>query len=144
MEGMVKVKINDIKDSENILKTILEQKGFSEDKPDVEKAVSAFMEFSNYKFECETDEMLWETGTFNFTGEKLYHFCLVRQFQLEDEDEFWQLHLKLMYDEEPKIANTYECLWESEGEFFDKILNSEAYKSLIGRDCKCNIYLDET
>ena len=51
MEGMVKVKINDIKDSENILKTILEQKGFSEDKPDVEKAVSAFMEFSNYKFE---------------------------------------------------------------------------------------------
>ena len=56
MEGMVKVKINDIKDSENILKTILEQKGFSEDKPDVEKAVSAFMEFSNYKFECETDD----------------------------------------------------------------------------------------
>ena len=85
-----------------------------------------------------------ETGTFNFTGEKLYHFCLVRQFQLEDEDEFWQLHLNLMYDEEPKIANTYECLWESKGEFFDKILNSEAYKSLIGRDCKCNIYFEET
>lgn len=144
MEGMVKVKINDIKDSENILKTILEQKGFSEDKPDVEKAVSAFMEFSNYKFECETDEMLWETGNYNFTGEKLYHFCLVRQFQLEGEDEFWQLHLDLMYDKKPKILNPYKCLWESKGDFFEKILKSKSYKGLIGRDCKCNIYFEET
>lgn len=136
--------MNDIKDSQNILEMILEQKGFSKDKPDVEKAVSAFMEFSKCKFDCEMDEMLWETGTFGFTGTKLYQFSLVRQFQLEEEDEFWQLHLVLMYEEEPKISDPYECLWESEGDFFDKILNSEAYKSLMGRECKCKIYFDET
>lgn len=109
--------MNDIKDSQNILEMILEQKGFSKDKPDVEKAVSAFMEFSKCKFDCEMDEMLWETGTFGFTGTKLYQFSLVRQFQLEEEDEFWQLHLDLMYEEEPKISDPYECLWESEGDF---------------------------
>ena len=136
--------MNDIKDSPNILEMVLEQKGFSKDEPDVEKAVSAFMEFSKYKFDCEMDEMLWETGNFSFTGTKLYYFNLVRQFQLEDEDEFWQLHLKLMYEEEPKISDPYECLWESEGDFFDKILDSEAYKSLMGRECKCKIYFDET
>ena len=139
MENNISQKHIKMENKKSVNKTILEQKGFSEDKPDVEKAVSAFMEFSNYKFECETDEMLWETGNYNFTSEKLYYFCLVRQFQLEDEDEFWQLHLDLMYDKKPKILNPYECLWESEGEFFDKILNSEAYKGLIGRDCKCNI-----
>ena len=138
------MKINDINDSKNILEMILEQKGFSKDKPDVEKAVSAFMEFSNYKFECETDEMLWETGVFNFTGEKLYYFSLVRQFQLEGEDEFWQLHLNLMYDKKPNVLNPYKCLWESEGEFFEKILKSKAYREVIGKDCKCNIYFEET
>lgn len=136
--------MNDIKDSENILEMILEQKDFSKDKPDAEKAVSAFMEFSKYKFDCEMDEMLWETGTFDFTGTRLYYFSLVRQFQLEEEDEFWQLHLVLMYEEEPKISTPNECLWESEGDFFEKIMNSEAYRSLIGRECKCNIYFDET
>lgn len=138
------MKINDIKDSENILKTILDKKGFLIDSPDVEKAVDAFLEFSSYKFECEQDEMLWETGSYNFTGEKLYYFCLVRQFQLEDEDEFWQLHLKLMYEENPQILKETNTYWESEGEFFDTILNSSTYKSLIGKECKCNIYFEET
>lgn len=135
-----------IKNSKGILEDILSKEEFSIEKPDIEKAVSAFETFSKCLFECELDEMLWETGAFNFTGELLYYFSLVRQFQLDGEDELWQLHLDLMYKFIPRGLGTRNCYWDSEDErnFFDVIRDSKIYRGLLEKECTCNIYFEET
>lgn len=37
----------------------------------------------------EEDMILFETGTYDFTGEELFYFSLVKQFPMEDDDEFY-------------------------------------------------------
>lgn len=42
------------------------------------------------------DMILFETGTFSFTGEPLFYFSLVRQFP-NAEEEYYQIHVDVLY-----------------------------------------------
>lgn len=55
----------------------------------------------------ENDMILFETGTFSFTGEPMFQFSLVRQFPNEDE-EYFQVHLDVLYN--PTSENRLEKL----------------------------------
>lgn len=80
----------------------------------------------------EPDSLLFETGTFHFTGEKLFHFDLVRQFQFLDEDEYVQLHLTAMYEPSRKTALLFKTHWgePGDGRFFKTVRSSLAYKTV--------------
>ena len=86
---------------------------------------------------CETsvgepDDLLFETGIFDFTGEKKFHFSLVRQFQFLDSNEYVQLHLEILYSSRPLLKLFYSTKWgkPSDGSFFENVRNSPAYKAV--------------
>ena len=57
------------------------------------------------------DNLLFETGTFSFSGEKMFYFSLVRQFQFADEDEYVQLHLDIQFPPSIKTAQLKRTTW---------------------------------
>ena len=77
----------------------------------------------------DPDDLLFETGTYNFTGKKLFYFSLVRQFQYKCGDEYIQLHLDICYTPSPATARICDTEWGSllEGDFFDMVRSSTAY-----------------
>ena len=77
----------------------------------------------------DPDDLLFETGTYNFTGKKLFYFSLVRQFQYKNGDEYIQLHLDICYTPSPATARICDTEWGSllEGDFFDMVRSSTAY-----------------
>ncbi len=95
----------------------------------------------------EDDEMLlFETGTFSFSGPEMFHFSLVRQFPNEDE-EYFQLHLEILYEPSDINKSFSEPIWNDdvEGDFFEFIRSSDAYLSLKDEKVhKINIFMDET
>ena len=80
----------------------------------------------------EPDDLLFETGTYNFTGKKRFYFSLVRQFQYKSGDEYIQLHLDICYTPSPATARICDTEWGSllEGDFFDMVRSSTAYEKV--------------
>lgn len=92
------------------------------------------------------DMILFETGTFSFTGSPLFYFSLVRQFSNE-EDEFYQIHVDVLYESNQENKVFSETVWNEEisENIFDYIRNSQVYLSAKGSEIvKVDIYMDET
>lgn len=95
----------------------------------------------------EADDLLFETGTFSFTGDKLFYFSLTRQFQYNNEDEYVQLHLDVRYKPSPSTARLEGTEWGSlaEGDFFDLVRSSTAYQTVKKLPiAQVEVYIDET
>ncbi len=94
----------------------------------------------------ENDMILYETGTFSFTGEPLFYFSIVRQFP-NDEEEYCQIHVDVLF--KPDVDNKFfsEAVWDEEIDenIFDYIRKSKAYKyAEKEKHLTVNIYMDET
>ncbi len=91
------------------------------------------------------DDILFETGIFDFTGENLFYFCLTRQFS-NGGDEFFQVHVNVLYKPEKANRKFKECLWSMEEKnIFDYIRNSSAYAWAKGAEyVELDIRMDET
>lgn len=92
------------------------------------------------------DMILFETGTFNFTGEELFYFSLSRQFP-NDEEEYYQIHVDVLYKPTDDNKSFSEAVWNEDidGNIFDYIRESKVYELLRNeRYCKIDIYMDET
>ena len=95
----------------------------------------------------DPDDLLFETGTFDFTGKKLFYFSLVRQFRFRDEDEFVQLHLDVRYAPSPATKRLSCTEWSSltERDFFDLVRSSAAYHAVKEMPvAQVEIYIEET
>lgn len=95
----------------------------------------------------EPDDLLFETGTFDFTGKKLFYFSLIRQFQFRDEEEYVQLHLDIRYAPSP-ATKRLECTeWGSltEGDFFTMVRSGNAYRAVKDTPiAQVEVYIEET
>lgn len=80
----------------------------------------------------DPDDLLFETGTYNFTGKKQFYFSLVRQFQYKSGDEYIQLRLDVCYAPSPATARICDTEWASltEGDFFGMIRSGKAYQKV--------------
>lgn len=80
----------------------------------------------------DPDDLLFETGTYTFSGRKLFIFNLVRQFQFLDEHEYVQLRLELTYEPSAKTFGLPKIHWgdPTDGEFFDVVRNSRQYRAV--------------
>lgn len=94
----------------------------------------------------EDDMILFETGTYSFTGEELFYFSLVKQVPAED-DEYYQLHIDILYKPNAENRKLNTTVWNEDLEenIFDYIRNSEAF-NYAQKDnyIKTDIYVDET
>jgi hypothetical protein len=94
----------------------------------------------------ENDMLLYETGTYNFKGEPLFYFCLVRQYPNEEE-EFYQIHVDVLYKPSGENQKYQKAVWNEDidGNFFDYIRNSEAFKCASSEIIeKIDIFICET
>lgn len=98
---------------------------------DLDELIDAFEKMCDHDV-GEPDMLLFETGTYDFTGEKMFHFDLVRQFQFLNEDEFVQLHLTVLYEPSPKLALLRKIHWgePEDGNFFSIVRRSRAYHAV--------------
>lgn len=101
------------------------------DRASIDSLIQIFEEICALPSDGEQDELLYETGTFDFTGKDLFYFSLTRQLDGE-EDEPVQIQLEITFypsDENKKFSNT---LWfsnkpKSRKKFFGKVKKSKAY-----------------
>lgn len=128
-----------LEESTEILSGILEKKIIAESKPWIEYAFESMLEFkSTYEIEScskdeETDELLAEYGTYNWNPEEEpeFEFTLTRQIQLEGEEEYYQIKLKLTFD--PKKIGEIESMnfwamdYESLAEWKSEIEKTDGY-----------------
>ncbi|SFT34372.1 hypothetical protein SAMN02910301_0528 [Lachnospiraceae bacterium XBD2001] len=110
----------------------------------VEQIVDAF-EKKNQELD-EGESILFETGIYDFTGEKLFYFSLVKQYPNEAE-EYVQEHTDILFEPDGENNELKECVWDFDldDNIFAYIKNSKAYVYAIEHPyLKVNTYEDET
>ncbi len=114
------------------------------DKSSLEHIVDVFEEMCSIP--VAEDMILFETGTYSFTGESMFHFSLVRQFP-NDEDEYYQIHVDVLYLPEEGNKDFEQTTWNEDVEdnIFNYIKKSQEYDFCKDKEfSKIEIYLDET
>ena len=94
----------------------------------------------------ENDMILFETGTFDFTGEPLFYFSLVRQFPNED-DEYYQIHMDVLYKPTSQNKVFQSAVWNEDldEDIFEYIRNSEAFAYAKDSEyVRVDFFMDET
>ena len=94
----------------------------------------------------DNDMILFESGTFSFTGEELFCFSLVRQFPNEEE-EYYQIHVDVLFETNDENKTLSESVWNEDIEenIFEYVRKSESFSYAISNTYKrVDIYMDET
>lgn len=95
----------------------------------------------------EDDSVLFETGTFNFTGEPAFYFSVVRQFP-DGENEYYQIHLDIQFAPDETNRTFKDVVWSDfleDESIFDFIRASDAFAYAAAHTYQTiNIYWDET
>lgn len=115
------------------------------DNTTLDEAISIFEKVCK-RFPIKEEMKLFETGTFRFDEGKMFYFSLVRQVP-NDEEEYVQLHVDILYDPSEKTAAFQSADWdeEIEGDFFSHIRTSDVYKAVKDdRIALINVFEDET
>lgn len=114
------------------------------------KIVDVFEEMTKIDIENESGKMLlFETGVFGFY-DGAYMLHLVRQTEIPEEDEFYQITVDVLYDYE-EFADVLDSgsdgFWNEfvDNDFFEEIRSGKAYEILKDQKSKkVMCYLDET
>lgn len=109
-----------------------------------EEIVAAFEKW--YPPMEEEDMLLFETGTFSFTGEPLFYFSLVKQIPNDEDDEYYQTHIDILYKPDAENKHFSDTFWDETGEeIFAYIRNSDAFQYAKAHQFeKIDIYRTET
>ena len=95
----------------------------------------------------EEDSVLFETGTFAFTGKPSFWFMVVRQFP-DGEGEYYQVHLELSFTPDEENRAFKDIIWSDqlEGESIFDFIRASAPFAYAGSHTvqSVNIYWDET
>ena len=95
----------------------------------------------------EPEDLLFETGTYDFTGEKLFYFTLARQFQFMDDSEYVQLRMNVLFQSTSATKRLYGVKWgkQSKGNFWCKVQRSRAYHAVKDLPIyKVEIFVEDT
>lgn len=98
------------------------------------------------KTPIEEDLLLNEYGVYDFTGENLFYYDLVRQYP-DGEDEYYQLRVSIMFCPDVENCALEDTLWsdDSDEDFFNYIRNSEGYAYAKKQTIKSiDIRIDQT
>lgn len=81
------------------------------DNSSLEHIVSVFEEMCNMPL--KEDMILFETGTYSFTGKPMFNFSLVRQFP-NDEEEYYQIHVDVLYIPTEENKDFQRTIWNED------------------------------
>ena len=138
-------------ESEGILKKVVAER-LSGKPIALDVCIEAFEKFATEQFDCADDRMLWETGTYNFTGEDMHECSMVRQFVIETDNEYdhmEQLHMTVYYAPCAELNAINEEMWSTEynstDDFFKEVKRSDSYIIPLTKHtpAKINIFFEE-
>ena len=110
----------------------------------VDEIINVFEEMC--KTPVEEDLLLLEYGVYDFTGEELFYYDLVRQYP-DEEDEYYQLRVSLMFSPDEINRELQDTLWsdDTSENFFDCIRKSSGYEYAKNHIIKSiDIRIDQT
>ncbi|MBE6692765.1 MAG: hypothetical protein E7586_05550 [Ruminococcaceae bacterium] len=110
----------------------------------VDEIIDIFEEMC--KTPMEEDLLLLEYGVYNFTGEELFYFDLVRQYP-DGDGEYYQLRVSLAFAPDNENANLNGTFWsdDTEENFFDSIRRTAGYEyTKINQIESIDIRMDQT
>lgn len=81
------------------------------DNSSLEHIVSVFEEMCNMPL--KEDMILFETGTYSFTGKPMFNFSLVRQFP-NYEEEYYQIHVDVLYIPTEENKDFQRTIWNED------------------------------
>ena len=114
------------------------------DKSSLEDIVNVFENMCNIPI--KEDMILFETGTYSFTGEPKFYFSLVRQFP-NCQEEFYQIHVDVLYIPTDGNRHFEQTVWNEDikENIFNYIKQSSEFDYCKKKTfSKVEIYLDET
>ena len=111
--------------------------------------IDIFREVCEPNFVEYDDIYLFETGVYNFSGDDLFYFSLVLQYQNPGDDEYMQIHFNITYllIKELQLMENNIVWSEDVDDFWSTIKTSNAFEYIISRNLKINnieIYEEET
>ena len=77
------------------------------------------------------DMILFETGTYSFTGKPMFNFSLVRQFP-NDEEEYYQIHVDVLYIPTEENKDFQRTIWNEDIEEDNEIEEYPDYEYIAG------------
>lgn len=110
----------------------------------VDEIINVFEEMC--KTPIEEDLLLLEYGVYDFTGEELFYYDLVRQYP-DGKGEYVQLRVRLMFSPDEENRCLEDTLWsdDTDENFFDYIRKSSGYEYAKKHKIKAvDIWIDET
>lgn len=110
----------------------------------VDEIINVFEEMC--KTPIEEDLLLHEYGAYDFTGEELFYYDLVRQYP-DGKGEYVQLRVRLMFSPDEENRCLEDTLWsdDTDENFFDYIRKSSVYEYAKNHKIKAvEIWIDET
>src|SRR6202022_1619795 len=90
---------------------------FDAARPEARLAWRVFKAFAATPVECADDALLFQCGTYSFTGEPLFQVDFTRQFIHENDceyDHMEQLHCTLCYAPREELRGMKANLWSSD------------------------------
>ena len=129
-----------------LLQTLITETNNKTTLPDLLTAFESMCRIPIEGVSKEEEMILFETGTFSFSGEPLFYFSLVRQFPNEEE-EFCQIHLDIQYILSDINRAFGASVWDEDlsEDIFEYIRKSEAYLALSEEEIyNIDVYMDET
>jgi hypothetical protein len=107
---------------------LLAEAGFDSERPDPVLAWRVFQAFTQIPVDCAEDGLLFECGTYDFTGEPLFQLSFTRQFTHEEDGEYAgmeQLSCTIYYAPAPELQVLKTTLWSFDcpllDEFFARV-----------------------
>jgi hypothetical protein len=110
----------------------------------IDEIINVFEEMC--KTPIEDDLLLLEYGTYNFTGEKLFYFDLVRQYP-DGDGEYYQLRVSVTFSPDKENRKLNDTFWsdDTEENFFDYIRKSSGYNyAKVNQNKSVEIRIDQT
>jgi len=114
------------------------------DKSSLEDILKVFEDMCSIPM--KEDMILFETGTYSFTGEPMFYFSIVRQFPNDDE-EYYQIHVDVLFMPTEENKDFEQAIWNEDIEenIFNYIKKSREFDFCKDKEfSKVEIYLDET
>ena len=106
----------------------------------IDEIIDIFKQMCEIPTGDEDECILFETGVYDFTGENIFYFNLIRQYESEDE-EYYQVYVNVCFT--PDSLNTKLCdeIWSDsiDEDIYSAIKKSESYKYAINNKYK---YID--
>ena len=111
-------------EAEHKFKTMLDNAGFNAKAPEPLIAWDVFKSFVRQPVDCADDGVLFECGTFNFTGKSLFYLEFVRQFSFDDDageyERMEQLHCTFTCEPTDELLKIQKNLWAYDFETLDE------------------------